>query len=73
MQKPPYVKQYYENGILTNPIIDRYDSGLSLRKIKRNRERFIELKDKLSGDIKFVLHQMKTNRGKWNTVKILNK
>lgn len=71
MQNQPYVK-VYKNGILQNPIIDKYDSGNSMRKLKRNRERFVELKDKLTGDIKFVLHQMKTNRGKWKTVKILN-
>lgn len=71
MQNQPYVK-VYKDGILQNPIIDRYDSGNSMRKLKRNRERFVNLKDKLTGEIKFVLHQIKTNRGKWNTVKILN-
>ena len=72
MQNQPYVK-IYKDGVLTNPIINRYDSGNSLRKLKRNKERFVELKDKVTKDVKFVLHQMKTNRGKWNTVKILNK
>lgn len=72
MQTPPYVK-VYKDGILQNPIIDRYDSGKSMRKLKRNRERFVNLKDKLTGEVTFILHQMKTNRGKWNTVKILNK
>ena len=72
MQNQPYVK-IYENGILTNPIIERYDSGNSMRKVKRNKERFLihkTLKNKFNDPI--VLHQFKTKRGKWNTVKILN-
>jgi len=72
MQNKPYVK-IYKDGILANPIESFYPSGASLRKIKRNRERFVELKDKITNEVKFVLHQMKSKRGKWQTVKILNK
>jgi len=69
MENKPYVK-IYENGILANPITDKYNSGKSMRKIKRGLERFVKVGDKLKGKKEFILHQFKTKRGKWNTVSI---
>ena len=70
MKNTPYVKKY-ENGILMNPIIDRYNSGKSLRKIKRNKERFLVFETLLNElGRPLTYRQMKTKRGKWNTINI---
>jgi len=72
MQNQPYVK-IFKDGILINPIIERYDSGNSLRKLKRNKERYVSHKKLKNANKEPILFfQVKTKRGKWNTVKILN-
>lgn len=73
MGNQPYVKQF-KDGVLINPITVRYNSGKSLRKLKRKLERYLTFDTLVNKENKpLIFHQLKTKRGKWNTVNILNK